>query len=198
MYVIKMDENRTLVTTVHEPIYQGDSNSVTIQFILPKLYGNVSISDCSVLLRYILPNGFKKTNEISLSSNQYNEDYLSYSLTLDSSFTDIAGDIECWISIISLNDNLVLKTGSAFIDVTPQKDPERFLSNKDRELISDVTDRVSKLEREKADNLAYDSATKNLHLTSGGVTVGDMVEISSDSEYSGIIDFDEKLSRGNA
>lgn len=56
MYVIKMNEDKSLETTVEATIYQNEKNADTLVFLLPRLYEEVNLANCIALLRYILPD----------------------------------------------------------------------------------------------------------------------------------------------
>lgn len=42
MYAIKMNEDKSLITTVQATIYQNEKNADTLVFLLPKYYEDVS------------------------------------------------------------------------------------------------------------------------------------------------------------
>ena len=93
-----------------------------------------------------------------------------------------------------MNDNLTLKTGSIYINVTPSKDITDYFSPESRDQLEQLTIKVSKLEKEKADNIMYDSEEKYLQLTSQGKPIGDQLDMSSvdtgGNEDDEVIDFD--------
>lgn len=75
MYVIKMNDDKSLETTVEATIYQNEKNADTLVFLLPRLYEEVNLADCIVLLRYLLPDGTGKSEELEMSPVPYNQNY---------------------------------------------------------------------------------------------------------------------------
>lgn len=157
MYVIKMNEDKSLQTTIHTNIYQGEKNADTLIFLIPKLYGNQNIADCDLLLRYILPNGYGRSESLEIALEPYNANYYRYDLKVGTKLTDVPGDIELWLSAISLNDNVVFKTNSVGLTVLPAKDIADYLDPKSRDQLDSLSAKVSKLESEKADDIFYNA-----------------------------------------
>ena len=187
MYAVKMNVDKSLQTTIKATIYQYDKNADTLVVLLPMTYEDKNISDCTVLLRYILPNEVGKSEELEMCPEPY-KDYYMYRLKVSSGFTDTPGKIEMWVSVIDTHDDLVLKTSSIFIDVHPTKDITRYLSPDDRNQLDKLNEKVSRLEKGKADNLIFDSDGQYLQLTANGSPIGDQVDMSSVGN--GVIEFD--------
>ncbi len=57
MYVIKMEHDKSLVTTIKSTIYQGELNANRILFLLPNEYEEHLMTDYGVRLDYIAPDG---------------------------------------------------------------------------------------------------------------------------------------------
>lgn len=191
MYVIKMNADKTLQTTIHANIYQGEKNADMLVFLIPKLYGNQNVADCDLLMRYILPSGYGRSEALELALEPYNSNYYRYDLKLDTKLTELAGDIEIWLSAISLNDNVVFKTGSVELTVLPSKDIADYLDPKSRDQLDKLSEKVSKLESEKADNIFYDENGDYLQLSSNGSAIGNKVDMSKVKGDDGAIDFDQ-------
>lgn len=191
MYVIKMNADKTLQTTIHANIYQGEKNADMLVFLIPKLYGNQNVADCDLLMRYILPSGYGRSEALELALEPYNSNYYRYDLKLDTKLTELAGDIEIWLSAISLNDNVVFKTGSVELTILPSKDIADYLNPKSRDQLDKLSEKVSKLESEKADNIFYDENGDYLQLSSNGSAIGNKVDMSKVKGDDGAIDFDQ-------
>lgn len=181
MYAIKMNDDKSLVTTVHATIYQNEKNADMIVFLLPKYYGEKNISDCSVLLRYILPDSTGRSEELEMEPEPYNERYYRYHLSINSSLTEAAGAIELWINILDEHEDLVLTSGTTEIEIVPAKDITDYLSSKDLNQLDRMQIQLKDLNNKKADGLAYDQKTHRLQLTSGNVVIGNEVVVPSDS-----------------
>lgn len=193
MYVIKMNSDKTLQTTIHSNIYQGESNSDTLVFLVPKLYGNQNLAECDLLLRYILPSGYGKSEALEIDLEPYNADYYRYNLKFETKLTEIAGDIELWLTAVSISDNIVFKTGSAYLTILPAKDIADYLDPESRDQLDKLSAKVSKLESEKADNIFYDEKEKFIQLSATGKPIGDKLDMTKVGEDD-VIDFDSSAS----
>ena len=162
LYVIKMDSNndKSLITTIKSKIYQGERNADTLVFLVPMEFENQNLADCTMLLRYILPDGTGKSEELELDVEPYNNHY-RYKLKTSSKFTEISGKVELWLSAVDMYDNFILKSGSMFIDILPSKNISDYLSSEDLDQLDKLSAKVESLEKNKADNIIYDQEKKH-------------------------------------
>lgn len=185
MYVIKMERDKSLVCTVRADVYQGEKRADTLVFVVPKSYDNVSLSECTMLMRYILPNGVGESVELSLCPTPYNDNYLQYKLIISSKFTRFPGDITLWLTARNLDDDVVLKSGEIVIDVTPAKQIDDYLPDDGTsEYVSEIdilAERIDKLQEEKADNITYNEDTCELQLLSGNELIGNVSIVPSEN-----------------
>lgn len=65
-----------------------------------------------------------------------------YDLKVGTKLTDVPGDIELWLSAISLNDNVVFKTNSVGLTVLPAKDIADYLDPKSRDQLDSLSAKV--------------------------------------------------------
>lgn len=180
MYVIKMEDDKSLLCTIHAKIHQGEKHADTLVFVVPKSYDNVSLSECTMLMRYILPNGVGRSEELSLHPIPYNDNYYQYKLSVASRFTRVPGDITIWLTALNFEDEVVLKTGEIVVEVIPSRRIDDYLSDEDVSQIDMLAERVDKLQKEKADNFTYDDETRELQLMSGNELIGDVITVPSD------------------
>lgn len=180
MYVIKMnsDNDKSLVATIKANIYQGEKKADTLVFLLPKYYEDKNLSNCTLLLRYILPNGIGKSEELEMDVEPYKE-YYKYRLKISTRLTDVCGKIELWLSAVDFHDNFILKTSTTYIDVIPTKNISDYLSDDDMDELDKLNQKVQRLSETKADDIVYNEEDKTLHLTSNGAAIGSNVNISS-------------------
>lgn len=179
MYAIKMNEDKSLVTTIQSTIYQNEKNADTLVFLLPKYYEEENLADCAVLLRYLLPDGTGKSEKLKIEPEPYNDNYYRYRLSITSTLTETVGTVELWLEIINMYDNLVLKSGTVFIKITPSKDITDYLSSKDLNQLDHLAAQIESLKFGKADGLSYDNETCQLQLTSNGTPIGQPVYVNS-------------------
>ena len=53
LYTIVMNKNKELVTTVKTTLYQREKLIDKIQFLIPEMYNKLSLSDFTVILKYV-------------------------------------------------------------------------------------------------------------------------------------------------
>lgn len=184
------DNDKSLITTIQSKIYQGERNADTLVFLVPMEFENKNLADCTLLLRYILPNGSGRSEELEMDVEPYNNHY-RYKLKASSRFTEVSGNIELWLSVIDMYDNFILKSGTMFINVTPSKNISDYLSDEDLDQLDKLSAKVELLERNKADDILYDNKKRALQLSSNGIPIGAEVDISSAVSGDEVIDFDE-------
>ena len=178
MYAIKMNEDKSLITTVQATIYQNEKNADTLVFLLPKYYEEENLANCAILLRYILPDGIGKSEELEMSPIPYNKEYYRYNLKVNTRLTAIPGIIELWICAIDMHDDVILKTGTTTVEVTATKEIMDYLAPEDLNQIDKLTAKVKNLEDTKADNLAVNEEGNTIQLTANGTPIGQSVELN--------------------
>lgn len=185
MYVIKMNADKTLVTTVHATIYQHEKNADTLVFIVPRYYEDTNLADCSLMLKYILPDGSGKSEELEMDPIPYNKDYYRYHLKVNTRFTAVPGEILLWLSALNVYDNVVLKSSETEVEITPSKNISDYMNTDDMDQLDKLTLTVARLESEKADDLLYEEVLDedgnithaNLQLSASGEPIGSVVTL---------------------
>ena len=165
-----MCNDKTLLTTCSVPFYQGEENADTVDFFIPKQYGNRDLSNAVVRLDFILPNGISHYKVLEKDSGEY-DDYNLYHLIVDKTLTSIMGRIRAWITLLEGTDNIILKTSETYfdiferLDITYGSDVDQLL-----QMIQDV-------DAKKADNITMDSQ-QTIQLESNGNKIGDTISIN--------------------
>ena len=111
-----MCNDKTLLTTCSVPLYQGENNSDTVDFFIPKEYDNRNISDAVVRLDYILPNGISGYKVLEKDTDDY-DNYSLYHLIIDNSLTAIMGRIRFWLTLLEGTNDIILKTSESYFDI---------------------------------------------------------------------------------
>lgn len=194
MYAIKMNDDKSLITTIKATIYQHEKNADTLVFLLPQTYEQIDLANCTTLIRYILPNGVGKSEELEMDPEPY-KTYYKYRLKITSSLTNVAGKIELWLSSIDLQDNLVFRSGAVNIEILPSKDISDYFSDEDMDQLDKLNTKIAMLEQNKADSIVYNGDEKQLQLTANGALIGSPVDMKRVSEdvAEEIIGFDDKI-----
>ncbi len=189
MYVIKMEKDKSLLTTIPATILQGESAADAITILLPQRYGEIMMADCTVLVRYILPSGAGKSDELSPSPVPYNNELLQYHFPVDSELTAQSGKIELWLTALDFDDRVVFKTGSAFVPVQPSKNIIDYLPPEELNQLDRLAQQVELLSKTKADNIEYNPVEKTLQLSAGGTSIGDIIDTEDIADDSTVIEF---------
>ena len=125
MYTILMDVNKSLITPKKVVIYQGENLMDNLNFIIPKTYNDIDISDFSISMEYILPGNIVYTENLTKSDDEYSDTHNCYTLPIDSKLTTCAGDVTLSLLIFKidsmLNKKYQLHTGSLIITVKPKE-----------------------------------------------------------------------------
>lgn len=174
MYVIKMEADKSLTTTIAASLYQNEVNVDTMLFLVPSAYNGNLLSDFTVRLDYILPDKTGISEALVMEKEQY-KGYLQYKLPLNSKFTSLCGEVELWLSFLDLIGGAVLKSGSAYVAVKERKNITELYSEQKREIVDQLSLDMAALKRCKADNLIFDGERKCLQLSADGVPIGDGV-----------------------
>ena len=124
MYTVLMDSNKSLITPKKITVYQGENLVDKINFIIPKMYNNVDITNFTVSMRYVLPGNVMRVENLTKSSETYNDTHDCYGLPLDNKLTTHAGNIVLSL-LISKKDEETdqqyqLHTGFLTITVEPE------------------------------------------------------------------------------
>ena len=192
MYAIKMEPDRSLTTTIQSTIYQGDKDADTLVFVVPCMYGDVSLADCCLLLRYILPNGVGCSEELNMYPIPHNKDYYQYRLSLSSRFTERPGKIELWLTAIDFDDNVIFHTGTTTLNVRQHIAIEDYMPGDRFDQLDKLALKVAEMEKGRVNNLFYDEENATLQLVADGIPVGDTVDVSQWDEKADNIVFNEE------
>ena len=120
MTYIKIDDNLDLITTVAEPIYQGDNFSKAVTFLVPEIVGELNPLHSLAYLIYIRADGHPDIVYLEREEEKYNEDYYQYIVPIPEFVTRYPGEIVLWLEFYSgkASDPKVLKTGTNVMHVT--------------------------------------------------------------------------------
>lgn len=179
MYAIKMENDKSLTTTIHSTIYQGERDADTLVLVIPKQYEDQNLADCTILLRYILPDNTGHSEELEMYPIPHNKEYNQYRLGVGSEFTAHPGRITLWLTAVDFNDNVVLHTGEAIVEITPHKVIEDYLPPERVNQLDKIMLQLKNISDGGANGLSYDEAAKTVQLLYNGAPLGDPVYIGS-------------------
>lgn len=117
MYIIKMTNDKTLMTVESTPIYQGEVNSNIVDFILPLQYEDYYLSETNIHLEYILPNGISGYDDLIIDTSSY-DNFLLCRYQIPTEMTKQSGQVKFWLSITN-TANFILKSSISYFDIIP-------------------------------------------------------------------------------
>ena len=173
---IKMNSDKNLIITVLTTIYRGDKNADLITFLLPAEYEGKNIADCSITMRYVLPNGIGRSDSLVYQPEMY-KGYLQYSTPVNTRLTSEEGVVTIWLTGFDMDDNVLFKTGEVPVTISPSKDITDYLPPEDLDQMDQLAAQVADLERRKADSITFHAEDNTIQLLSNHSEIGDRVEI---------------------
>ena len=192
MYIIKMNDDKSLRATQKATIYQREKLVDKMQFLILNQYENTDLTDFTTILKY-KDQGQVAHMEI-LTKDQTQEykgqGYTTYTLPIDTNLTQFAGDVELRITLLKVDlENkiqYVLHTGECVITVLPLEDYYTFVTDESLEyidkIVGDLDAKIEALNKiseiydtEKADNITYED--NKIQLTSNGQKIGNYITI---------------------
>ena len=210
VYVILINEDNTMTATQKRRIVQRSKLVDDLWFLVKPEYNGYNMADFTVVLEYLQPVSRKyRTEFLTLSNEQYNE-YLKYTLPVDTKITSESGNVELQISFITteLDENgkgtqRVRKIVGTTISVTPISAwsdiiPDCALSALDQRIIKidaqmkAINETNDTLNRDKVDNISYDYDNNELQLMSGDKPIGNKITLNNectDEDGMPVVDF---------
>lgn len=210
MYQIFMNTNKSLITTEKIKLYQREKLIDKIQFILPKEYEGYDLLTFVPYIKYTDQVNCAHTELLTVSNDDYKEQYFTCVMPVDTKFTQYAGDINLRLQLTKFDEELgaqvALTTEETVITISPVSDIYEFVPDKSLDIITQAIGefdaKVRALEKigndyldTQADDLEIDPETDRLYVTAKGVRKGEGVEILTggdsgaiDGEKDGVLD----------
>jgi len=205
MYTIMMDENKNLITTVKKTIMQKENFVDKIQFLLPKEYEGMGLSEFIVTLWYVDPNQNSHSRTLAVEDELY-KDFLRCEFDIDRNFVSVAGNVKVWLVLVNPNpdddDELnMLRTNSTYITISKPNEYVDFADYEKMQAMEEIIKRnsmdISDLENTIPTDLKIDEDTEKLYIVHEDTLLGEGVEIIvptdmdlDDDNHDGIVDLD--------
>lgn len=174
MYVIKMEDDKSLITTVKSTVYHKEANANHILFLLPQVIDECRVADFDVRMDYLPANSVGESEFLVLEKDSY-KGYLQFSVPIDTKITNWVGVVEIWLSLVGLDGGVVVKSGSVYLDVEERKQVTDYYPPERLEALDRLSIDVLALRKGKADNLTYDEDEHYLQLLAEGHPIGNKI-----------------------
>ena len=146
MIVLKMMENRTLVITKADTIYQDENNAEILKIILPKTLNNIDLRDCDILLGFVNQSNLGNVCDLTPYLSDYSSNRYVVQLPMYQMFTYEPGVIEMWIKILHSPTEMVAKTNSVSHVVVAHRDAEGVIPEQEMSVVDRLITRVGNVE----------------------------------------------------
>lgn len=193
MYTILMDKHKQLVKTIETKLYQHEKLTEKLQFLFPKFYNAIDLSEFTIILKFIDQQGIPHAEILSPDDDLY-KGKIRCTMPIDSGLTKFSGDISIRITFEKIDmenqTQYVLHTGETTITISPLKDYYCFVPDKSLEFVDqlvgnleakiEATEKIADIyDKAKADNISY--SNNNLQLTANGEKIGDSITLSDET-----------------
>lgn len=197
MYTILIKDDNSAVATERQRILQKSKLVDVLQFIVPKTYNEYAMKDFDFLLMYKMPISKEvKLEQLELSDENYKDDYLLYTLPVDTSMTVENGDIELQMQFVG---KFMLEDGSTVervreispitLTVIPITDwftvPDSALNTLTQyylaaqSSIKALNDLIGLINQNKADNLTLNVEDGYISLQANGKDIGNPIMLDA-------------------
>lgn len=167
MYVLRLCDDKTLLTTKSTPIYQGENETTTIDIFISKIINNRNASNFNVRLEYMLPNGTTSYVQPTIDDDNDYDTYNLYHWIITNDITSLIGRVQFWL-VLYTNDGNVLRSSNSYFDV---------LESIQVVSAGSVLDKLIEKINSKADNITINS-NQQIQLSADGELIGDSIQIN--------------------
>lgn len=168
MYVLRLCEDKTLLTTKSTPIYQGENETTTIDIFIPKVLNNRNMSNFNIRIEYMLPNGVTSYVQPTLDDDNDYDDYNLYHWLITDDITVLYGRLRFWLVFYTNEDANVMRSSNSYFDILESIQVVNYGS-----VIEKLVDKINA----KADNITL-SKDQKIQLTSDNKPIGDDIQIN--------------------
>lgn len=190
MYTILINDDNTVTETITHPIMQRSKLVDDLCFLVPKMYNGHDMSKFVFIMEYRTPISHTYNYKtLVLTDSDYKENYLRYTLDIDTDLTAENGELELHLKLVGTfmqEDGTVLQQVR---EIAPHKlkiipitswfaAPDEALDALTQMIIANqqniqaTADLAGTLNQSKADNISLDKTSKELYLTAHGNKVG--------------------------
>ena len=194
MYTILMREDKSLVCSHRTTLYQREKLVDKLEFIIPRVYGEINIEDCMIFLKYVDQGNVAQSEQLVKDEEIYKENYIRCELPVDTKLTRFAGSISLHLTFIQIDnenykENIVMHSGETTIEINPLKDIYSHVTDESLEILDNKILELQasieaanilneSIDKEKADNIELDEYSGKIKLISNGKEIGTPIEIN--------------------
>lgn len=195
LYTIIVENDNSLYGSCKKKILQREKLFNKLWILVAPYYNGYDMSRCTVTMRYLLPISKEFVTETLVLSDERYEEYLKYTIPIDTNLTKECGDIELNLTftLLDVDDDgniiqRVRKTTNHILHITclPNWDnfvPDSSLAAIDQRILKQdaqikaLADLANILDNNQVDNLVYDDKNETIQLSSNGVGIGSKVSV---------------------
>lgn len=130
MYTILLNDDKSLVATAPQVIYQNENAADSLRFLLPETLDDVPIKDSTIFVSYIRSDNRADVDRLSPLPELYNG-YLDYHLKVASRITKVPGKVCLFLQIYHGDPNspTVMKSGEHELVITAAKNMDHYIAD---------------------------------------------------------------------
>lgn len=148
MFRVLVRNDNSVIVTENQRIMQGSKLVDVLQIIVPKTYNELNMQECTAYLNFITPINHKIDQvELTITDDNYENDYLCYQMSVNTNLTTEVGDIQFFLEFIQVDmteagevKTSVRKTDVFIMSIIPVADwfvvPDELLNTLDQRLIA--------------------------------------------------------------
>lgn len=196
MFTVLIQNDNSANVTERQRIMQNSKLVDVLQIVVPKLYGELDMSQYSARLEYLTPITHKHNYvELEIADAEYKTDYLLYKIRIDTNLTAEVGNVEFMMTFIDVEmtddgivETPVRKTDTFTMPIIAIADwfsaPDSALSTLDQRIIANqqaikaMADLQSTIAESKLDDIKLDTDAKKIYGTANGVKKGVGISVS--------------------
>jgi len=146
--IVKMNDDKSLRVTKITNVYQYENNADDFLILLPEYYEDINLKECTVTFNWKNINGEGNSTYLAFGDGLYKETYIQSTVPVTILQTSVVGNIEIWLSITNPFNQLVMKTGSAFVDIHSTNDIDSEITEQDLLILDDYLLQIQQLKEE--------------------------------------------------
>lgn len=179
MYTILMKDDKSLVATHRETIYQGENLVDKVQFLLPETHDGLSLADYKVVLKYI-DQGNQFNYEVLARDVELYKGKLSYILPVTTNLTRFAGNIVFRLSVVPADSTdivsqEIMKSGKHVFTVLPDAQTGYPLNTAEKMIA--LENQIASVANNMSNDIKLDKETNEIYLVANGTKIGTAIAL---------------------
>ena len=190
MYTILLNDDKSLIATEPQTIYQNENAADSIRFLLPETLDEFSISKSTIFVSYIRSDNRADVDRLDVLPELYNG-YLECHLKMASRITQVPGKVCLFLQIYSGDPDrpTILKTGEHNLIVAAHNNMDHYIADIQLSALYRMQTNINQLKMDQSDLAAAQEemreeipddliiAERRLHLSKDENPMGEGIDL---------------------